>query len=144
MLTRRWSHGNKLVWIMLNPSTADAELDDPTIRRVVGFTKDWGFAAAEVVNLFALRATHPVELLHHPDPLGPENPHYVRKAIRESTEFVMLAWGAFLSNGEMPRMNVERWAADAHKNVRCLGVTMTGHPKHPLYIPKTAKPVPVP
>jgi hypothetical protein len=56
-LTRRWGGGDELVWILLNPSVADAEVDDPTVKRVVRFSNDWGFEAARVVNLFALRST---------------------------------------------------------------------------------------
>jgi len=69
-LTRRWSPGPLLGWVMLNPSRADALVDDPTIRRCVGFARRWGFAGIVVRNLYALRATDPRELSRHPAPVG--------------------------------------------------------------------------
>lgn len=58
-------------FVMLNPSTADAEQDDPTIRRCLGYAFRWGFARLIVTNLYALRSTDPRALWEHPDPIGP-------------------------------------------------------------------------
>ena len=62
VLTRSWAEGSMVVWVMLNPSTADARVDDPTIRKVMGFSRRWGYAGCVVVNLFGLRATDPKAL----------------------------------------------------------------------------------
>src|SRR5437870_2889354 len=72
-LTRRVGVGGPLVWVMLNPSTADAEVDDPTIRRVMKFTEASDCGLAIVVNLFALRSPSPKALRGHADPVGPDN-----------------------------------------------------------------------
>src|SRR5262249_32293760 len=93
-LTRRWGRGPRALWIMLNPSRADREVDDPTIRRCIGFSGSWGYGAMEVVNLYALRTPEPRLLRRHPDPVGPENDGWITRASRRATEIV-LAWGAF-------------------------------------------------
>ncbi len=76
-LDRAWErddHGlGTVTWVMLNPSTADADVDDPTIRRCIGFSKAWGYNALTVVNLFAWRATSPRDLCAVEDPVGPDN-----------------------------------------------------------------------
>jgi hypothetical protein len=93
-LMRRWgAKPGGLTWIMLNPSTADAEQDDPTIRRCMTFTQKFGYDSMVVVNLFALRATDPRELLDAEDPLGPENGIWVRKACHQGA-LVVAAWGS--------------------------------------------------
>lgn len=134
-LTRAWAPGPCDVWIMLNPSTADAEIDDPTIRRCVGFSRGWGSGSLVVVNLFALRATDPEALVRHPDPIGPENDRHIELAAAGAHHHggrVIAAWGAH-------RM-AEYRAWDVHRVVRrqgplvALGVTKQGAPRHPLYV----------
>ncbi len=83
-LTRTWGDGDRLLWIMLNPSTADADLDDPTIRRVIGFSRGFGYSGAIVANLFALRSTDPKALRTHPDPVGPANNAMLAQLARRS------------------------------------------------------------
>ncbi len=95
-LSRIWDDAAPLaLWVMLNPSTADAEVDDPTIRRVRAFTKAAGCGGFEVVNLFALRATDPKEMLASQMPFGPDNDEHIRGAIRETSGPIVCAWGAF-------------------------------------------------
>src|SRR4029079_19593153 len=92
-LTRVWDESRPAVcWVMLNPSTADAVKDDPTIRRGSSFSWSWGAGGLVVVNLFAFRATNPADLLDAPDPVGPENDAHVRDAAK-GAGLVMAAWG---------------------------------------------------
>lgn len=130
-LTRRWgSDGTTVLWVMLNPSTADADVDDPTIRRCIGFSKAWGFDGLEVINLFALRATDPKELARHPSPEGPDN-------WREHAEWkgycgrTVVAWGAHPMAAVGARSVEKMYAA---RGAVCLGRTKSGHPRHPLYV----------
>lgn len=84
------------LFIMLNPSTADAEKDDPTIRRCVSFASLQGCTELTVVNLFALRTTNPVELMNHEDPVGPLNDQRIAEQIdKHKLGIVVAAWGAY-------------------------------------------------
>ncbi len=128
-LWRRWARGPALVFMMLNPSTADAEQDDPTIRRCAGFARREGAAALEVVNLYALRSSDPRELVGHPDPEGPDNLETVTAVMSEALD-VVVAWG-----GSAPRVTPSgiRSLLD-HRDLWCLGTTAGGDPRHPLYV----------
>lgn len=129
-LGRRWDDRSPVLFVMLNPSTADADIDDPTIRRCVGFARSWGWGGIEVVNRFALRATNPGELMTADDPVGPHNDEHVRQALRESI-FTVVAWGAHpLAADPWPLLD----DAQAAGPVRCLGKTKVGAPRHPLYM----------
>lgn len=122
--------GGRVVWVMLNPSTADAKIDDATIRRVMGFSFAWGYREIIVVNLFALRSTDPAALWKARDPIGPENDRWISDWALLS-EKVVAAWG---TNG----MHLYR-DADVRKLISaqgarlyCLGKTKDGAPKHPV------------
>lgn len=130
-LGRRWGDGVPMVFIMLNPSTADDEADDPTIRRCIGFAKREGFGAIDVINLYALRATKPLHLLHHPDPEGPHNPLAWAQALLDSDPaMVVAAWGAF----DHPDLPMSKALRGCSSDLHCLGTTRTGRPRHPLYV----------
>lgn len=138
LLSRRWGLGPYMTWIMLNPSTANHQQDDPTIRRCIGFAREWGFAGLVVVNLFAVRMTDPVALLQHPDPIGPENAAFLRKG-RRLGELTVAAWGAHQAARVLFKQRGYPHADEAvealkHMELRCLGTTMEGHPRHPLYV----------
>ena len=119
------------LFCMLNPSTADAALDDPTIRRCRGFADRWGCNGISVVNLYALRSTDPKALWRHDDPVGPMNDYLLREAAR-ACGGVVCAWGA---NARPDRVAA---AVEAFRSVgaklHCLGTTKDGHPRHPLYV----------
>lgn len=125
------STGDPAIFIMLNPSTADAQADDPTIRRCGGFARTWGCNGFLVLNLYALRATNPRALWAHGDPVGAENDEWLAR-IGATAREVVCAWGA----GARP----ERVAAvvdllgTAGVQLRCLGITRLGAPRHPLYL----------
>jgi hypothetical protein len=144
-LFRGWGEGRRIVFVMLNPSTADASFDDPTIRRCRGFAKRLVGGSMEVVNLYALRATKPEHLLHHPDPIGPENVWVIQKAIREA-DLVVAAWGANVEKVAplaVPPIKLVMNSCEGHGvDLTCLGETEAGHPRHPLYLPSDASCVP--
>lgn len=133
-----------LVWVMLNPSTADQFVDDPTIRRVIGFTRREGFATLTVVNLFARRCTRPIHLTDPGDPVGPANGMALHEAISHATH-VVCAWGAWIdgqhhgirSDLKAVRPNVEAMIKASRATAWCLGVTAHGSPRHPLYVRST-------
>lgn len=121
------------VFIMLNPSTADGNEDDPTIRRCVAFARRWNYERLEVVNLFAYRATDPRELLALGDlnePVGPDNIDHVRRAV-EDRGLIVAAWGAHGGHLDQAR-TVAGWIGD--RSMKALGLTKDGHPRHPLYV----------
>ncbi|MBN9356180.1 MAG: DUF1643 domain-containing protein [Herbaspirillum huttiense] len=123
------------LFIMLNPSTADAAEDDPTIRRCRSFAKSWGCSGIVVANLYALRATDPRELWLHSDPVGPENDRHLQRLAIEH-DLVVCAWGA---NARSDRVaTVRDMFSDWGARLMCLGVTeRSGAPRHPLYVPST-------
>ena len=81
-----------MFFICLNPSTADAENDDKTVRRIIGFARDWGFGGVLIGNLFALRSRDPSALYKSADPVGPDNDMYLRQ-MAEQSELIVAAWG---------------------------------------------------
>ena len=116
---------------MLNPSTADATVDDPTIRRCRGFARAWDCNGIVVANLYALRATDPAELWRHPEPVGPLNDFHLQRLALEH-ETVVCAWGA---NARRERVaQVRALFTGPHHRLMCLGVTKDGSPRHPLYV----------
>ena len=121
---------NQLPFIMLNPSTADETLDDPTIRRCMSFAKTFGYNGIVVMNLYAFRATNPKELLTCADPVGPENDKWLLELSRYDE--VVCAWGA---NAKLDRVKevYDMLVANGVK-LKCLGITKHGAPRHPLYI----------
>jgi len=143
-LTRRWSRNlapDKVLFVMLNPSTADGEQDDPTIRKCVGFAKRWGFGALEVVNLFAHRVTDPRDLLKAAragvDVVGPKNQEAVYQA-SWGAEAIVAAWGRHGSLLDQCSRVID-WLPKRFLIrplvVDCLGLTANGQPRHPLMVP---------
>ena len=132
----------ELVFVMLNPSTADETKDDPTVRRCIRFAHDWEFGRLVVVNIFAHRATDPTELLVQDDPVGPLNDWWIWHAAWNA-DMVVLAWGvygAYRDRGYEVAFKLGLLGSIREK-VHVLGLTKDGHPKHPLYIPADRLPV---
>lgn len=122
------------LFIMLNPSTADADQDDPTIRRCLAFATQWGCAGLTVANLYAYRATNPAKLLEAPDPVGPLNDFHLREQLRDR-HVVVVAWG---NHAQLRRVSeFYKLAQEIGVRVVCLGVTKAGQPRHPLYVKST-------
>lgn len=128
------------LFIMLNPSTADALKDDPTIRRCMTYAARWGYARLEVVNLFAWRATDPRDvLLHLADAVGDNNAHIIDAG--RAADIVVCGWGNGIPSANGRAATKER-AADVLEMIRyvgkvphCLGpLTKEGQPSHPLYL----------
>lgn len=140
----RWLEGGRgrVCWVMLNPSTADATSDDPTIRRVLGFSRDHGFGELQVVNLFAARATTPRELGQlglAVDVAGPGNNRAIATAIG-AADTVVVAWGAAVPTvlrreAERRIRSILRRCGALGRTPWCLSTTRDGHPRHPLYVP---------
>ncbi|HKN57138.1 MAG TPA: DUF1643 domain-containing protein [Amycolatopsis sp.] len=133
-LSRTWdARSPRLAWLMLNPSTADALVDDPTIRRCMRFARDWMFGGIEVVNLFAYRATKPAELERCPvDVVGPDNYEWIRQTAERCPVFV-LAWGAHKQATPLVVGNALA-AIGTRSKLYQLGSTASGAPRHPLYV----------
>lgn len=139
-LWRAWGSGPRMLWIMLNPSTADAEADDPTIRRCRAFAQREGFEGLEVVNLYAWRASDPAELsraiARGEDPVGPENARSIEAALERCTPgLVVAAWGAKRPKGSQAWRLPVLEALRRGQQLQCLGTTIRGEPRHPLYVP---------
>jgi hypothetical protein len=122
-----------VLWVMLNPSTADAEIDDPTIRRCFGFTTQWGYEMLAVVNLFARRCTDPKQL-RGGFPVGPLNDVWIAQEASHATR-IIAAWGAskFVTQRDQSVKLVLLHEAKCDR-VEDLARTKSGHPRHPLYV----------
>jgi hypothetical protein len=122
------------LFILLNPSTADAEKDDPTIRKCMGFARKWGYGRLRVVNLFAYRATSPLAMKVADDPVGEENQYWIDKALRHTHGVVVCAWG---NHGGYRGQDVVvmGWLDDHGIEPMALRVSRQGEPYHPLYVP---------
>jgi hypothetical protein len=141
-LTRYWAEPPFVAFVMLNPSTADASQDDPTIRRCIGYAQDWGYGGLHVVNLFALRATDPKELLKHPDPVGPRNVTALL-TLPSQVEKVVCGWGAMSGGLKRLRPHAQTTMARLvakYNRIFMLRLTKDGFPSHPLYLPKNLQP----
>lgn len=137
-LERTWgTSGTHATWIMLNPSTADALADDPTIRRCIAFTKAWGLDGLIVVNLFALRSADPRQIRRHRDPEGPANDRFIADALHPWS-VVVAAWGADRM-ADAREQEVLAIVAEKAAGAACLGVTKAGYPRHPLYVRSDAE-----
>lgn len=133
LLRRTWDHGlPRVLIVMLNPSTADAEIDDATIRSCIRLSRGLNYGSFEVVNLFALRATDPSALGRTNDPIGPRNDDEIEAAILRC-DIAICAWGAHPMAGNRDGA-VQSLLRSRRPAVFCFGITKSGAPKHPLYI----------
>ncbi len=140
-LERSWASVPRYVlWLMLNPSTADGTKDDATIRRCTRYARDWGFTGILVGNLYAFRATQPSELFTAADPIGPSNDEALLELVTRS-QLIVCAWG---QRGPIPG---RRWevlrnlGACQYREVRALRINENGEPGHPLRLALGARPI---
>lgn len=127
-------------FVMLNPHKADAKSNDPTITRCVNFVRTWGYDRLSVVNLFAYMAKEPRELILRREPVGQLNDRYIYGSM-VGADLIVAAWGNYGSHmGRSTR--VLSMAKEWGLGLQCLDRNATGEPKHPLYLPKTATPLP--
>jgi len=133
-LIRRWSDGKSILFIMLNPSIADENREDPTVRRCIGFAHQWGYGSLEVRNIFSLVSTDPRQLYDSNDPIGPMDILYPG----DDFDKVIVAWGnhgSYMGRGK----EVIRYLLDNKIDVYHFGLTKMGEPKHPLYLKSDIK-----
>lgn len=140
-LDRRWGAADPLVVVMLNPSTADAHTNDPTVAKCIRYARRWQAGGLIVLNIFALRSTDPAALYQHPDPVGPHNDDVIAEVLRTTDRHgTVAAWGvhgALRDRGRHVTTLLRR-----HGALHCLKVTKDGHPGHPLYLRDNALMIP--
>ena len=130
VLSRSWDKSTATItFIGLNPSTADADHDDPTIRRCVNFACNWGYGSINMVNLFAYRSTSPANLKIASEPIGKRNDYWIGFSVKHSSCVVACwgNWGTYLQRDKVIRKK--------YSNLLCMGQTAQNQPAHPLYLP---------
>lgn len=123
------------MFVGLNPSTADEQKTDPTIRRCIRFAKDWGYGSLVMMNLFAWKATDPADMKAAEDPVGPYNDDWLVRQAAEAN-VVVAAWGTHGAH-----MRRDQRVRQLLPHLFALRITKEGHPGHPLYLPASLKPV---
>lgn len=146
VLERIWDQRRDVVlWVMLNPSTADENRDDATIRRCIAFSQSWGYGGLAVGNLFAVRSTDPGGVIFAGDPVGPENDWYL-ESLASTSAMTVCAWGGSLAGHSIfqDRVSAVRdllmssaamQVLDTPAVIHCLGINADGTPKHPVRLP---------
>lgn len=136
-LMRAWDDtGASILWVMLNPSTADENKLDPTLRRCRNFSREWGYGSFYVANIYAFRATNPAELFKAENPIGENNDEWIRR-LAARCQTVVAGWGShpMVKNSDRAKRVLEMLAK--FRSIYCLGTTQDGFPRHPLYVPMT-------
>lgn len=136
-LWRTWDNEKSpLIFIGLNPSTADETVDDATIIRCTNRAKLWGYGGLIMLNLFAYRATNPNDMKKAQNPIGDNNDDFLKEILSMDT-LTIAAWG---THGRFKER--DKQIKNLIPNLHCLDITKDGHPKHPLYIPMDKTPIP--
>jgi hypothetical protein len=137
-LWRRWDAGPRVLFVLLNPSTADESTDDPTVRRCIGFARSWGFGSVAIGHLFAFRTRSPATLASCLDPVGPGNDNWLTR-LRDESSLTVAAWG---NHGRLLGRGAAVGAMFPGSHI--LGLTALGEPHHPLYVRADVSPRPWP
>lgn len=136
-LWRIWNNElPKVLFIMLNPSTADANIDDPTIRRCINFAKNWGYGGLYVGNLFAYRSTSPKALIYTADPFGEFNNYHLTE-MTAKCDLIICAWG---NAPILKKLQYHPKFENINKPLHYIDLAKGGTPKHPLYLKGDLKP----
>lgn len=140
-LSRVWNDDlPKCLFIMLNPSTADAEEDDPTIRRCIAFAKSWGYGSLYVGNMYGLRSTDPMELIKQDNVVGKDNLTHLLE-LNDLCDITVLAFGSTPA----PCVNINyHQLLGNFKKLHYLKINRDGKPAHPLYLKRNLTPLPYP
>lgn len=142
-LWRRWGQGPSVLFVMMNPSTADARIDDSTIAKITRMVRLWGgYGSLMVGNVFAYRATDQGRLAQVTDPIGPDNDQHLLAMARDAA-LVVFGYGT----PKVPRLRtrgpaVARMLAGSGIESHALRIAGSGHPWHPLFLPDATKPQP--
>lgn len=143
LLSRIWNQEKGIIcFIGLNPSTADENIDDPTIRRCIRFTDSWGYGGIYMLNIFAYRATKQKNMYEADGQIGIANDAYI-KTYSKMSVLSIIAWGAepnYSYDKMMFNLRVEKILPLIH-NPHYLALTKNGQPRHPLYLKKDLKPI---
>ncbi len=136
VLIREWDLNKpSLMFVSLNPSTADETKNDPTVRRCIGFAERWGFGKLFMMNMFAFRATLPTDLFNSENPIGDKNDYWLKK-IAKKADKIVLAYG---NHGDFKGRHIK--ILKLIDNPYCIKKSKTGMPTHPLYLKYTKKPI---
>jgi hypothetical protein len=139
-LRRVWDASlSSVLFVMMNPSTADPYVDDPTVAKCQRYARFWGFGALWVGNTFAYRATDQKKLLQVADPVGPRNDEWLLK-MASQTEMIVLACGKPHKNLCQRGKDVVALLRSAKHDLYVLKLCQDGTPSHPLYLRGTLKP----
>ena len=138
-----------LVVCMLNPSTADAEKDDPTLRELIHFARLWGYGGLLIVNLNARRTSSPAEMMASDASFGPENARHLAAAMEYARDHggrLLAAWGNHGDFDDRAAWFCSRAYHVYRLDLICLGTTKSWHPKHPMArgkhrIPRNQQPI---
>lgn len=130
--------GKNVMFLMLNPSTATELMNDPTVRRTIGFAMDWGASQLVVTNLFAYRATLPADMMADEDPTGPDNDKHIREQAAQA-DLIICAWGNDGAHLERAK-HVVRMLEKDERPLHYLKITGSGEPGHPLYLKADMRP----
>ncbi len=137
-LWRVWdSNKPSVMFIGLNPSTADDVNNDPTVTRCINFARNWGYGGLCMANIFAYRETKRHIMKEQNDPIGPDNDKWLKKLAAES-DLVVAAWG-----NDGAHLNRSKAVTNLIENLHCISLNKTGEPSHPLYLNSSLKAVPI-
>lgn len=138
VLSREWGAGKSLLYVMLNPSTADEQRNDPTVERCERRARALGFGSMRVTNIFAFRATDPRLVKKSVEPVGPCNDDVLMEHAA-SADMILCAWGAHGAHQGRGKM-VELMLRSNSYKLWHLGLTQAGKPRHPLYVGYAVRP----
>ncbi|WP_092225043.1 DUF1643 domain-containing protein [Desulforhopalus singaporensis] len=137
-LWRTWDNSKpQVMFVGLNPSTADETTDDPTLTRCINYAQSWGYGGVFMANLFAFRATNPLDMKAAYDPVGPENNKWLKHLAKDAA-LVVAAWG---NDGSY--LDRSKQVLELIPHMHCLKLNKSGEPAHPLYLAANIHPVPM-